>query len=102
MTNTKAGTRAKARLTLTFNDLTPLQRQFSRAKAIKAMRRAMQEYLAAETGLLRGYKRMYNGLFREMIAGMTDNQIRDVLYYALQCDDITPEERAEIRRILRI
>lgn len=95
MTNTKAGTRAKARLTLTFNDLTPLQKQFSRAKA-------MQEYLAAETGLLRGYKRMYNGLFREMIAGMTDNQIRDVLYYALQCDDITPEERAEIRRILRI
>ena len=82
MTNTKAGTRAKARLTLTFNDLTPLQKQFSRAKA---MRRAMQEYLAAETGLLRGYKRMYNGLFREMIAGMTDNQIRDVLYYALQC-----------------
>lgn len=55
MTNTKAGTRAKARLTLTFNDLTPLQKQFSRAKA---MRRAMQEYLAAETGLLRGYKRM--------------------------------------------
>jgi len=99
MTNTKAGTRAKTRLTLTLNDLTPLQRQFSRAKA---MRRAMQEYLAAETGLLRGYKRMYNGLFRETIAGMTDNQIRDVLYYALQCDDITPEERAEIRRILRI
>lgn len=27
MTNTKAGTRAKARLTLTFNDLTPLQQE---------------------------------------------------------------------------
>ena len=100
MTNTKAGTRAKARLILILANLSPLQRQFCRAKA---MRRAMQEYLAAETGgLLNGYKRMYNDLFREMIAGMTDNQIRDALYYALQCDDLTPEERAEIRRILRI
>ena len=100
MTNTKAGTRAKARLTLTFDrDLTPLQRKFSRAKA---MRRAMQEYIAAETGLLRGYKRLYNGVLREIIAGMTDNQIRDALYFALQCDDLTPEERAEILRILKL
>lgn len=99
MTNTKAGTKAKTRLVLTSANLSPLQRQFCRAKA---MRRAMQEYLAAETGLLRGYKRMYNDLFREMIAGMTDNQIRDALYYALQCDDLTTEERAEILRILKL
>ena len=50
---------------------------------------------------VRGFKRLINGVLREsMIEPLTDNQIRDLLYYALQCSDITDTERQEIERIL--
>lgn len=39
---------------------------------------------------------------RDIIAGLSDNQIRRILHYLYDEIEITPEEAREIRRILRI
>ena len=62
----------------------------------------MREYIEEDTGIpIAGYKRVWNTAIKEaIIANLTDNQIRGILYHALQCYDITAEERAQIEKIL--
>lgn len=76
--------------------LTLLQKRFIRAKAT---RRAIREWLKDETGSKDGYG-LFADTFRGFAAGMTDTQIRDILYYSLQAVDLTQAERKEIERIL--
>lgn len=78
--------------------LTPLQKKLYRAKVL---RRGFFSYMEYETGIpVAGYKRLYSGMLKEIISGMTDNQIRDFLYSALDASDITAEEKAEAEKIL--
>lgn len=77
--------------------MTPLQKKFARAKAI---RRAMQEQIAAEIGP--GYKRLCNEALQDIVSRMADNQIRDAICYALQSDDLTQEEREELLQISKL
>lgn len=77
-------------------ELTPLQKAFSRSKAA---RRVFREEITREAG--GGYwAQLTNGLLEQMAQYMSDELIADVLFYALQCDDITDAERQEIQRIL--
>ena len=86
-------------LILNNQQLTPLQKACCRAKV---MRRAFYEYMEAGTGFsVVGYKRLYSQIMKSMIAEMTDNQLRDILYTFLDCAaDITAEEQAELLRLL--
>ena len=79
--------------------LTPLQRKLCSAKALK---RAICGYIETEQGIpAAGLKRIiYRSIKQGFIARLTDNQIRDILYYALQCTDITQEERQQIEKLL--
>ena len=80
--------------------VTPLQKAFAKSKVL---RRGMTELLAAEgipTG--RGYKRLWNGIYYDVFATMTEAKIKTMLFSWLQCYDITPAERAEILHLLRL
>lgn len=79
---------------------TELQRQFARSHIL---RRGMLEWLATEGALTgRGYKRLWNGIIADVYEGMTEAQIKSLLYSFLQCYDITPAERAEVLRLLQL
>ena len=78
------------------NELTPLQMAFSKSKAA---RRVFREEITREAG--GGYwDGLTNDLLAHMAQYMSDELIADVLFYALQCDDITEAERREIQQIL--
>ena len=79
---------------------TELQRQFARSRIL---RRAMLEWLAGEGALTgRGYKRLWNGIIADVYEGITEAGIKRQLYSFLQCYDITPDERAEVLRLLQL
>lgn len=87
-----------SRLTLirAMSELTPLQQAFSKSRA---GRRVFREEITREAGGS-GWGQLTDTLLADIAAYMSDNLIADVLYYALQCDDITPAERKEIAQIL--
>jgi len=66
------------------------------------LRRAMLQCLATEgaaTG--RGYKRLWHGIIADVFGDMPEAEIKRQLFSFLQCYDITPEERAEVVRLLQ-
>lgn len=79
---------------------TELQRQFARSRIL---RRAMLQWLAAEGALTgKGYKRLWNTIIADVYGDMTEANIKRQLYSFLQCYDITPDERAEVLRLLQL
>ncbi len=80
--------------------VTPLQKAFATSKII---RRGMNEIIAEQgldTG--RGYKRVWNDIYKDVFTGMTEAQIKSLLFDFLHCYDITDAERAEILNLLRL
>ena len=77
-----------------------MQRQFKKSRIL---RRGMLDALAGEglkTG--RGYKRQWSRIISDTFSNMPEVQIKVCLYSFLQCRDITPEERAEVLRLLQL
>lgn len=80
--------------------VTELQRQFANSKIL---RRGMREMLASEgVPAGRGYKRLWNEIIGSTFAGMSEADIKAMLYDMLTCYDITPADAAEIMHLLRL
>lgn len=86
---------------MTDRRLTPLQRKLY---GVKAVRQTLQGLIEERSGIpITGYKRMWNSIIKDnIISRLTDDQIRDVLYYVLQCEDLPEEDRATIEKILKL
>lgn len=86
---------------MTDTELTPMQQKLYRSKALK---RALYDYIETWSGApVKGMKRIINKTIRrEFIAALTDTQVMEILYYVLQCTDITQEERQQIETLLNL
>lgn len=78
---------------------TRLQMAFSKS----AIRRRMAlDMMQSENITVRGYKRLMNGVYTEVLQQMPEPRIKLFLYSVLQCYDITPDERAEALKLLQM
>lgn len=86
---------------MTDTELTPMQQKLYRSKALK---RALYDCIETWSGApVKGMKRIINKTIRrEFIATLTDTQVMEILYYVLQCTDITQEERQQIETLLNL
>lgn len=79
--------------------LTRLQYAFSKS----AIRRRFALELMQSEGLpVKGYKRLMNSVYSEVLEAKNEPQIKYILLSVLQCYDITPEERAEALKLLQM
>lgn len=58
--------------------------------------------MAAEGAPVKGYKRTWYEVYKPCFDNMTEAQIKGLLFDFLSCDDITPDERAEILNLLQL
>lgn len=71
-----------------------LQERFTRSKP---WRRFVQEY-CREYGLKNSA--IIRETMREIVAGCSDNQIRELCRYMMQCEDISAEEKNDFLHLL--
>ena len=79
--------------------VTPLQDAFAKSKVL---RRGMFLVLNAEAVPVKGYKRTWYTVYKDVFETMTEAQIKSLLFDFLQCVDITDDERAEIKQLLQL
>lgn len=78
---------------------TKMQRAFAKS----AIRRKMALCtMLIENMPIKGYKRLFNGIMGDVLADMSEPQIKLYLYDFLQCCDITAEEQAEAIKLLQM
>ena len=80
--------------------VTELQAAFAKSKVL---RRAMREMLEAEGIPFKGYEQTWHSVFYDTFTEtMTEAQIKELLRDFITCDDVTPAERKEIKRLLQL
>lgn len=79
--------------------MTRLQVAVSKSK----LRRILAaEFMRTENIPLKGFKRLVNGMFSEVIQSMPDPEIKRLLYDILRCYDVSAEERQEALKLLQM
>ena len=77
-----------------------LQRRFSRSKVLRRGMLEMLGGMGTRTG--RGYKRLWYDVIADVYGCMTEAEIKCFLFHALNCYDLTADERAEVLQLLQM
>lgn len=81
---------------------TELQRRFKTSGIKRLIGRYIMGEFAAEGLDTRRTKRLFNGIATDLVTGMSEPQIKLILFDMLQCDDMEPADRAEAIKLLQM